>query len=90
MKPDPWGQTLDPILAASPPGVRIVVPTPSGRPFTQAVAAGYAQRRNPLVFACGRYEESMSVSGSTTAHRCRWTSGRSVTTYSPAVRPPCL
>jgi tRNA (guanine37-N1)-methyltransferase len=33
----------------------LVVPTPSGRPFTQAVAADLASREH-LVFACGRYE----------------------------------
>lgn len=33
----------------------LVVPTPSGRPFTQAKAAELARRAH-LVFACGRYE----------------------------------
>jgi len=32
-----------------------VVPTPSGMPFTQDLAATYAAERH-LVFACGRYE----------------------------------
>jgi tRNA (guanine37-N1)-methyltransferase len=31
------------------------VPTPAGRPFTQAVAGRYATEQR-LVFACGRYE----------------------------------
>jgi len=35
--------------------VRLVVPTPSGTPFTQELAAAYAAQRR-LVFACGRYE----------------------------------
>jgi tRNA (guanine37-N1)-methyltransferase len=34
---------------------RLVVPTPSGVPFTQATAARYAGE-DRLIFACGRYE----------------------------------
>jgi tRNA (guanine-N1)-methyltransferase len=34
---------------------RLVVPTPSGVPFTQEMALAYAGERH-LVFACGRYE----------------------------------
>jgi tRNA (guanine37-N1)-methyltransferase len=54
MKPDVWGDALDEILAQGDGG-RLVVPTPSGVTFTQAVASGYAAERR-LVFACGRYE----------------------------------
>jgi len=36
-------------------GPRLVVPTPSGVPFTQELAARYAAADH-LVFACGRYE----------------------------------
>ena len=36
-------------------GSRLVVPTPSGVPFTQERALAYAGERH-LVFACGRYE----------------------------------
>jgi tRNA (guanine37-N1)-methyltransferase len=58
MKPEPWGEALDEILrsggrAESRP--TLVVPTPSGVPFTQAVAAELATREH-LVIACGRYE----------------------------------
>ena len=57
MKPEPWGEALDQILGsysiqARP---RLVVPTPSGRPFTQSVAQEYAAD-DWLIFACGRYE----------------------------------
>ena len=54
MKPEPWGEALDAIVppAARP---RLVVPTPSGRPFTQELAVEYAAEPW-LVFACGRYE----------------------------------
>lgn len=56
MKPEPWGEALDAIVPpdARPPPL-FVVPTPSGRPFTQRSAVAYA--REPwLVFGCGRYE----------------------------------
>jgi tRNA (guanine37-N1)-methyltransferase len=53
MKPDIWGDALDEIV---PDGAaRLVVPTPSGVPFTQYAAARYAAGER-LVFACGRYE----------------------------------
>jgi tRNA (guanine37-N1)-methyltransferase len=54
MRPQVWGEALDAVCG---PGERatLVVPTPAGRPFTQAVAAEYATRAR-LVFACGRYE----------------------------------
>ncbi len=52
MRPEPWARALTDIR---PPGTRLVVPTPAGRPFTQAVAARWAAEPG-LVFACGRYE----------------------------------
>lgn len=55
MKPEPWGEALDAVIgdAATPP--RLVVPTPSGRPFTQETALAYA--KEPwLLFAPARYE----------------------------------
>jgi tRNA (guanine37-N1)-methyltransferase len=62
MKPDVWGTALDAILADTPqpepghaqPG-RLIIPTPSGTPFTQDLAASYAGEPH-LIFACGRYE----------------------------------
>jgi len=54
MKPDVWGDALDAILADGP-GATLVVPTPSGIPFSQDLAARYAGQSR-LVFACGRYE----------------------------------
>jgi tRNA (guanine37-N1)-methyltransferase len=57
MKPDVWGDALDEIApggeAARP--ARLVVPTPSGRAFSQDLAARYASEPW-LVFACGRYK----------------------------------
>ena len=55
MTPEPWGEALDALEAASPLPMTIVVPTPAGRPFTQAMAYELAARER-LVFACGRYE----------------------------------
>ncbi len=55
MSPGPWGEALDAVLGRGSPGSRLVVPTPSGVPFRQEVAAAYA-RSEHLVFACGRYE----------------------------------
>jgi tRNA (guanine37-N1)-methyltransferase len=52
MTPEPWGRALD---AVRPPGTRLVVPTPAGRRFDQAMAAEWAAEPG-LVFACGRYE----------------------------------
>jgi tRNA (guanine37-N1)-methyltransferase len=56
MKPEPWGRALDAVVPASGgPPPRLMVPSPSGRPFTQARALALV--REPwLVFACGRYE----------------------------------
>jgi len=54
MKPEPWGEALDVVLGAAS-AATVVVPTPSGRPFTQALAQQLASRAH-LVFACGRYE----------------------------------
>jgi tRNA (guanine37-N1)-methyltransferase len=56
MKPEPWGEALDSVLApGSGDHAVLVVPTPSGVPFTQAVAAELSTYEH-LVLACGRYE----------------------------------
>jgi tRNA (guanine37-N1)-methyltransferase len=64
MKPEPWGEALDAVLAEgtdasdpAPPEARpvLVVPTPSGESFTQRTALELAEEPR-LVFACGRYE----------------------------------
>lgn len=52
MSPQPWGEALDAILGEDS---QLVIPTPSGRPFTQRTAEEWAQASH-LVFACGRYE----------------------------------
>ena len=91
MRPEPWGEALDALLAAATgaqpsagvsggaepgPGVtsaaeaggtgpqpagrqlagpQLIVPTPAGAPFDQAIAAQLAEAGH-LIFACGRYE----------------------------------
>jgi tRNA (guanine37-N1)-methyltransferase len=53
MKPEPWGEALDEVRGEDRPA--LVVPTPSGTPFTQAIARELAWVDH-LVLACGRYE----------------------------------
>ena len=55
MTPGPWGQALDAVMAGTDVRPVLVVPTPSGRPFTQELAAELSGEPW-LVFACGRYE----------------------------------
>lgn len=58
MRPQPWGDALDALLAHPPGdgrGPRLILPTPSGRPFHQALAARWA-KEDWLIFGCGRYE----------------------------------
>ncbi|THV31495.1 tRNA (guanosine(37)-N1)-methyltransferase TrmD [Glycomyces paridis] len=56
MKPQPWGECLDELVPedgeARP---RLLVTSPAGRPFTQALARELAAEPW-LMFACGRYE----------------------------------
>ena len=58
MRPEPWGDALDAVIGA--PGAehhppRLLVPTPGGTRFDQAMAHDLAAEPW-LVFACGRYE----------------------------------
>lgn len=55
MRPQVWGEALDAVLALDERPARLVVPTPAGRPFSQATAQEWAGEQR-LVFACGRYE----------------------------------
>jgi tRNA (guanine37-N1)-methyltransferase len=58
MLPEPWGRALDDLVPESQPAPlrpRLIVPTPTGAPFTQATAQRLADEAH-LVFACGRYE----------------------------------
>ncbi|MFD9946981.1 tRNA (guanosine(37)-N1)-methyltransferase TrmD [Nonomuraea sp. NPDC059023] len=53
MKPEVWGEAIDTVIGDGAP--RMIVPTPSGRPFTQELAQELA-REEWLLFCCGRYE----------------------------------
>jgi tRNA (guanine37-N1)-methyltransferase len=61
MRPEPWGEALDHVLAAGRTTVgtdaqpHLLVPSPSGVRFTQALAHELAAEPW-LAFACGRYE----------------------------------
>jgi len=52
MKPEPFGEAFDELAID---GATVVFTTPSGAPFTQALARELATKER-LVFACGRYE----------------------------------
>jgi tRNA (guanine37-N1)-methyltransferase len=54
MRPEPWGLALD-ALAVGQDDPRLLVMSPSGRTFDQALAHELAGERQ-LIFACGRYE----------------------------------
>jgi tRNA (guanine37-N1)-methyltransferase len=55
MKPEPWGEALDAIVGDGASDALLVVPSPAGELFTQAIALELAAEDH-LVFACGRYE----------------------------------
>lgn len=52
MRPEPWAAALDAVIR---PESVLVVPSPVGKPFTQADAHELAALPH-LIFACGRYE----------------------------------
>jgi tRNA (guanine37-N1)-methyltransferase len=54
MRPEPWGEALDSVIT-DPAASTLIVPSPAGVPFTQAIARELADAPH-LVFACGRYE----------------------------------
>ncbi|MFI5930400.1 tRNA (guanosine(37)-N1)-methyltransferase TrmD [Micromonospora sp. NPDC051543] len=55
MKPEPWGAALDALAPTEAAPPRLLVPSPAGVPFTQAMAHELAAESH-LLFACGRYE----------------------------------
>jgi tRNA (guanine37-N1)-methyltransferase len=56
MRPEPWGEALDALIASGPRAApHLLIPSPSGTPFTQAMARDLAHQPW-LAFACGRYE----------------------------------
>ena len=57
MKPEPWGEMLDGILAEDDAADEplIIFPSPAGEVFTQRMARELAGEQQ-LIFGCGRYE----------------------------------
>ena len=55
MRPEPWGEALDAVLGSGAGAPLLVVPSPSGVPFSQALAEELSGQPW-LAFACGRYE----------------------------------
>ncbi len=55
MMPEPWGAVLDAIRANAQTKPLLIIPTPSGYPFDQAMAIELSTVEH-LVIACGRYE----------------------------------
>ncbi len=55
MRPEPWGEAIDDVLARSPEPAHLVVPGPAGALFSQSMAERLAGAPW-LVFICGRYE----------------------------------
>jgi tRNA (guanine37-N1)-methyltransferase len=54
MRPEPWGLALDAVTGGQD-DPRLLVLSPSGRPFDQSLAHELATEQH-LIFACGRYE----------------------------------
>lgn len=55
MKPEPWAEALDELVAKAVTPPTLVFPTPAGELFAQARASSLAASSH-LIFACGRYE----------------------------------
>jgi tRNA (guanine37-N1)-methyltransferase len=55
MKPEPWGEAIDSLIAKSESPLDLIILTPSGRRFDQELARELSASKN-IVFACGRYE----------------------------------
>ena len=72
MKPEPWGEALDELTASGEPDTApvLVVPTPSGEPFTQALAAELAPSRG-CCSPAGATRASTSASSTTPRTRMR-------------------
>lgn len=61
LKAEPFFRAIDALRAEyqeSGPGsvLRLVLPSPQGRPFTQRIAESFRDERRTLVFLCGHYE----------------------------------
>lgn len=70
MRPEPWGEALDALAPAELTPPRLLVPSPAGVPFTQAMAHELAAEPH-LLFACGRYEGIDQRVSTTRRRGCR-------------------
>ncbi len=77
MSPVVWGEALDSLREHAVVNPVLIVPTPSGQPFDQVLAADLASEEH-LVFACGRYEGIDSRVGVHYSRDERWNSVREV------------
>jgi tRNA (guanine37-N1)-methyltransferase len=78
MSPQPWGEALDAIRGSMADGApALVIPTPSGTPFTQRTASDWVDS-SWLVIACGRYEGIDSRVAAHYAGRADWAGVREV------------
>jgi tRNA (guanine37-N1)-methyltransferase len=77
MSPVVWGEALDSIRNQAMVNPVLIIPTPSGQPFDQVLAASLAGVEH-LVFACGRYEGIDSRVGVHYSQDQRWSSVREV------------
>ena len=55
MKPDVWFQAIEACLGDRSVPARVVMTTPTGRPYTQRVAEEFSAREH-LIILCGHYE----------------------------------
>lgn len=55
MKPEPWGEAIDAVIASSSHAIDLVILTPGGMTFNQRSAEALA-KVDSILFACGRYE----------------------------------
>jgi len=55
LKPEPIFRAVDRIRAEGEP-LRLILTSPQGRPFTQALASEFSRESRRIVFICGRYE----------------------------------
>jgi tRNA (guanine37-N1)-methyltransferase len=77
MSPVVWGEAQDSIRNQAMVNPVLIIPTPSGQPFDQVLAASLAGVEH-LVFACGRYEGIDSRVGVHYSQDQRWSSVREV------------
>jgi tRNA (guanine37-N1)-methyltransferase len=55
MKAEPIFQVIDQLFSEGK-NLRIIMPSPQGKPFSQEMALAWSQESRPLIFICGHYE----------------------------------